>query len=148
MYSYHHIEYLILTTPVSFTTPKSSNPSKGELSCMPRLSNCSPCSRHKTHPGRRTTKTMLPDGPAFSRTAFFAIMGSPSCTPTVKSRGIRGILEKSVDAIVGVNCMLSDTTTATDDPSNVVKAPAIFFVRFLPSLMVVYQHSYQLDKII
>lgn len=49
---------------------------------------------------------------------------------------MRGIFEKSVDAIVGVNCMLSETATALADPIKLATAaPATFLDRFVPNLI-------------
>ena len=103
------------TTPVSFTIPNNSNPSKYWLSlffvlvpllpsvlsccfsaanffCF-RSVNCWPCSRHKTHPGRRTINTILPCVPVCRCTTsspFKIIFFSTTKSPIAgcKSNGI------------------------------------------------------------
>ena len=57
--------------------------------------------------------------------ASLAMMGAPSWIPTVQSSGSKGIVAKSVDAMVGVRCSDSGTAKPLMVPINAATTMAL-----------------------
>lgn len=62
--------------------------------------SCRPCSRHKTHPGRRTTKQTAPAGPHWEGRIFESGSAGEGVTVSLIVRGVKRAEESSAVAAV------------------------------------------------